>query len=92
MTSAPDWYKSSHSMSNGHCVEVQAEPWHRSSYCRLDSPCCAEVASLPGAMIGVRDSKQAPQPGCEGPTGPELEFTPGAWHSFIATIKRGEIQ
>jgi hypothetical protein len=44
---------------------------------------CIEVASLPGGLIGVRDSK-------DGDAGPVLRFTPGEWDAFIGGCKDGE--
>jgi hypothetical protein len=43
---------------------------------------CVEVASLPGAGIGVRDSKDA--------EGPVLRFTPDEWRAFLGGARNGE--
>jgi hypothetical protein len=43
---------------------------------------CVEVASLPGGMVGVRDSKET--------TGPVLKFTPDEWHAFLGGVRNGE--
>jgi hypothetical protein len=37
---------------------------------------CVEVSSLPGAGVGVRDSKN--------PGGPVLRFAPDTWQAFLA--------
>ena len=96
------WRKSSWSGFNGNCVEV----WRKSPYSDLDGHClevafrkssyslhnggCTEAA-LQGGIVKIRDSKQAPRPGCEGPTGPELPITPADWNRFITDIKTGAI-
>jgi hypothetical protein len=43
---------------------------------------CVEVASLPGAEIGVRDSKDT--------EGAVLRFTPDEWHAFVGGVRNGE--
>jgi Domain of unknown function (DUF397) len=43
---------------------------------------CVEVASLPGAEIGIRDSKDT--------EGPVLRFTPDEWHAFVGGVQNGE--
>ena len=43
---------------------------------------CVEVASLPGAEIGVRNSRDS--------AGPVLRFTPDEWHAFIGGVRNGE--
>ncbi|WP_433757123.1 DUF397 domain-containing protein [Nocardia sp. CA-135398] len=43
---------------------------------------CVEVAFLPNALVGVRDSKN--------PSGPALVFTPAEWSAFTAATTRGE--
>jgi hypothetical protein len=43
---------------------------------------CVEVASLPDAEVGVRDSKNT--------AGPVLRFTPAEWHAFIGGVRNGE--
>ena len=43
---------------------------------------CVEVASLPGGVVGVRDSKKA--------AGPVLRFSPGEWHAFLGDVRYGE--
>ena len=43
---------------------------------------CVEVASLPDAEVGVRDSKNT--------EGPVLRFTPAEWRAFIGGVRNGE--
>ena len=43
---------------------------------------CVEVASLPGGVVGVRDSRKA--------AGPVLRFTSGEWHAFLGGVRNGE--
>ena len=43
---------------------------------------CVEVASLPGGMIGVRNSRDS--------AGPVLRFTPREWHAFLGGVRSGE--
>ena len=43
---------------------------------------CVEVASLPDAEVGVRDSKNT--------AGPVLRFTPAEWRAFIGGVQNGE--
>ncbi len=43
---------------------------------------CVEVAQLPDAHIGIRDSKS--------PHGPVLRFTLDEWHAFTAGVRDGE--
>jgi hypothetical protein len=43
---------------------------------------CVEVASLPGGMIGVRDSKH--------PRRPHLVFTAPEWEAFTDGVRNGE--
>ena len=80
---SPRWRKADRSVGNGACLEAR---WCKSSRCQNGE--CAEVATAYGAVL-VRDSKQAPAPGCEGPAGPVLAFSPAAWSAFLGTIKGG---
>ncbi len=43
---------------------------------------CVEVASLPGGVVGVRDSRKA--------AGPVLRFTPDEWRAFLGDVRNGE--
>ena len=43
---------------------------------------CVEVASLPDAEVGVRDSKNTESP--------VLRFTPAEWRAFIGGVRNGE--
>lgn len=58
-----------------------AEPYWRTSSRSTDSGGnCVEVAdNLPGVVL-VRDSKD--------PSGPTLAFTPDAWRSLVASLRR----
>jgi Domain of unknown function (DUF397) len=73
------WKRSSYSMGNGDCVEVDAA-WRKSSYSEANG--CVEVAR-PGPVL-VRDSKD--------PDGPVLSFTPGEWAAFTAGVRAGEFR
>ena len=55
--------------------------WHKSSYSGTSANCVE--ACTDQAAVAVRDSKNA--------NGPELVFTPQAWTTFLAGIKRGEL-
>jgi Domain of unknown function (DUF397) len=52
--------------------------WVKSSF-SFSNGNCAEVASLPGGEIGVRDGRD--------PDGPVLTFTPGAWDAFVGRTR-----
>lgn len=43
---------------------------------------CVEVADLPGARVGVRNSRD--------PEGLVLQFTPDEWRAFIGGVHDGE--
>ncbi|MET9288803.1 DUF397 domain-containing protein [Nocardia beijingensis] len=55
--------------------------WFKSSRSQAGKE-CVEVAFLTGGGVGVRDSKD--------PTGPALEFTPGAWNAFTTGLVDGD--
>ena len=78
--SAGVWRKSSHSGSNGACIEVAA--WRKSSHSGNNGECIEVAASaceVAAPEVAVRDSKD--------PSGPRLAFPPAAWHAFAATLK-----
>jgi hypothetical protein len=54
--------------------------WRRSTRC--SNGACVEVATLDRSVL-VRDSKEI--------DGPKLAFASGAWMSFVATLKDGQL-
>ncbi|MFD7845780.1 DUF397 domain-containing protein [Nocardia sp. NPDC059764] len=60
--------------------DLSAAAWFKSSYSG-DKADCVEVAFLPDAHVGVRDSKDA--------VGPVLVFAPEEWDALTAGILRG---
>ncbi|RST23766.1 DUF397 domain-containing protein [Streptomyces sp. WAC04770] len=75
MSTALNWFKSSHSGSEGGaCLEV-AYNWQKSSHSGDEGGACVEVAAHPAA-VHVRDSKDI-----EGPT---FAVAPQAWSAFAA--------
>ncbi len=56
--------------------------WFKSTHSGA-SENCVEVAFLPDAVVGVRDSKD--------PSGPALVFTVVEWSSFTAAATRGDL-
>ncbi len=72
------WRTSSRSHGNGGCVAVAFTGWRTSTRSNGD---CVEVAA-PGALVGVRDSKN--------PAGPVLAVDPPGWAAFLARIRHGE--
>ena len=75
------WRKSSHSYSNGNCLEV-AGSWRKSAAGNYNGS-CVEVADLPDGVIGVRDSKD--------PGGPVLTVGRAGWEAFLAGVRNGEL-
>jgi len=70
------WCKSSHSTSQGECVEV-AFAWRKSSHSTSKGE-CVEVA--PGArLVGVRDTKNR--------AGGHLEVSRETWHAFLDGVR-----
>ena len=59
----------------------QVTKWVKSSFSFVNGD-CVEVASLPRAEVGVRDTKAA--------GGLFLRYTPGEWAAFLAGVKKGE--
>jgi hypothetical protein len=57
-------------------------PWVRSSFSFANGN-CVEVAELPGASVGIRDSRD--------PDGPVLRFTRAEWRAFLGGARRGEL-
>jgi len=53
--------------------------WRKSSYSGNSGGNCAEVATVPGAVL-VRDSKDT--------DGARLAFSAAAWRAFAARVKR----
>ncbi|MFJ2774828.1 DUF397 domain-containing protein [Streptomyces sp. NPDC087300] len=75
MSTAPTWFKSSYSNSQGgECLEV-AYHWRKSSYSSDQGGQCLEIAAHPSA-VHIRDSKN--------PTGPTLTVAPDAWTRFLS--------
>jgi hypothetical protein len=54
--------------------------WVKSSFSYSNGN-CVEVASLYGAAVGVRDSKDV--------AGLVLRFTPDEWHAFLGGVRNG---
>ncbi|MET9681582.1 DUF397 domain-containing protein [Streptomyces coeruleorubidus] len=76
-STAPEWFKSSYSGSEGgNCVEV-AYLWRKSSYSGDEGGNCVEVSPHPTA-IHIRDSKT--------PTTPHLTITPATWTAFLSAL------
>ncbi|MEU8270568.1 DUF397 domain-containing protein [Sphaerisporangium sp. NPDC049002] len=63
--------------------ELREAAWFKSSYSGSSGGDCVEVAALPGARVGVRDSKD--------PGGPALVFTAGEWTDFSRRVKDGHL-
>lgn len=57
--------------------------WRKSTYSQGGGGACVEVAGAPGE-VGVRDTKQTPL----GTRRTTLSFTPDAWASFTASLKK----
>jgi Domain of unknown function (DUF397) len=53
--------------------------WRKSSYSAANGD-CVEVGQAINGYIGVRDSKDAPQP--------TLSFTFAGWRTFVGEVKR----
>lgn len=66
--------------NNGVVATQPAVAWTRSTRSMANGN-CVEVAGLPGAVVGVRDSKN--------PGGHVLHFTPGQWNVFLGAVRHG---
>lgn len=74
-----NWFKSSHSGSQGDsCVEV-ALSWRKSTHSGSQGDDCVEVAYRPETVY-VRDSKEQ--------DGPILPVSPAAWTNFLTHTAR----
>ncbi|MDK1473848.1 DUF397 domain-containing protein [Streptomyces sp. 549] len=79
MSTALNWFKSSHSGDEGGaCLEV-AYQWRKSSYSGSEGGDCVEVATCPDA-VHIRDSKN--------PDGPVLTVTPAAFTALTTHARR----
>jgi hypothetical protein len=56
--------------------------WRKARGSSADGSNCVEVATLPGGVRAVRDSKNS--------EGPVLTCTAGEWRTFLAGAKRGD--
>lgn len=64
-------------------LNPQMVNWRKSSYSGNQYGDCIEIApGIPG-VVPVRDSKN--------PYGPALVFETGAWASFVAAVKDGDL-
>jgi len=57
--------------------------WRKSSYSGSNGGNCIEVATLLDDGLAVRDSKD--------PHGPNLAFSPAEWRTFIASVKKDDL-
>lgn len=86
------WRKSSHSMSNGDCVEI--DEWRKSSYSSSNGECVKTADWRKSSFshtdwtgqcvevtsgVSVRDTK-------DNGTGPVLRFTDQAWRKFLTDV------
>ena len=55
--------------------------WRKSSYSGPEGGDCVEVAALPEATVGLRDSKN--------PSGSHLHLSVPAWRNLLSSIKSG---
>ncbi|MFC6878503.1 MULTISPECIES: DUF397 domain-containing protein [Actinomadura] len=74
------WRKSSHSGSQGACVEVAA--WREGRRSSTQGS-CVEVGTCERHGVAARDSKD--------PAGPELTFTRAEWNAFHRRVLSGEL-
>lgn len=66
-------------------MTTETPRWFKSSYSNNGGNCVEVATNLvtPHGIVPVRDSKN--------PTGPVLDLTTGAFASFVAGIKRGNL-
>jgi hypothetical protein len=67
--------------TSGNQSEGSGPIWVKSSL-SFSNGNCVEVASLPRAEIGVRNSRDR--------EGAVLKFTPDEWHAFLGGVRNGE--
>jgi hypothetical protein len=63
--------------------DVATAPWHKSSWSSYNGS-CVEVAELPDSMVLMRDTKAKE-------ASPILAFTHSEWNSFLASVRKGEL-
>lgn len=61
-------------------LDLSRAQWRKSRRSSGDGQCVEVAINLP-QIIAVRDSKN--------PDGPRLVFTPEAWQTFVARVRRG---
>jgi Domain of unknown function (DUF397) len=64
-------------------MDISRVMWRKASYSGSNGGGCVEVASIPVAVVAVRDSKD--------PDGPRLAFTPDGWKAFTRQVKMGAL-
>jgi hypothetical protein len=64
-------------------MDLSAAVWQKSSFSGGNGGQCVEVAANLSGVVAVRDSKN--------PSGPKLLFAPGAWRTFIGSVKTGDL-
>ncbi len=63
-------------------VDLSGAVWRKSARSTADGNCVEVADALPGAHVGVRDSKD--------PHGPALVFTTAEWAAFLGGVRDGE--
>lgn len=64
-------------------IDLSVVKWRKSSYSNSDGGQCVEVSDSIPAVVPVRDSKN--------PNGPVMTVPAGAWSSFVAAVKDGQL-